>query len=65
MIGHDLKAFWSVLIVVAYSIALFWLGSYVERRSLNQSLAFQNFQLLEENAKANDEILRRLRDCGK
>lgn len=62
---NGMRVFWSVLIVVGYSIGLFWLGVYVERKSLNQSLAFQNYEFLQENAKVNDEILRRLRDCGR
>lgn len=65
MNGHGLQVFWSVTIVVGYSIGMFWLGSYVERKSLNQSLAFQNYQFLIENAKVNEEILRLLRDCRK
>ena len=61
----NFRIFWAILIVVGYSIGVFWLGSYVDRKSLNQSLAFQNYEFLQDNARANEEILSILRGCGR
>lgn len=64
MNGHGLQVFWSVTIVVGYSIGMFWLGAYVESNQHRVNIAHENRVLLLENAKANDEILKRLRSCN-
>jgi len=59
--GRVVRVFVAVMIVVAYSIGLFWLGTSVERRSLNNSLAGQNNALLKQNDEANTEFKERQR----
>lgn len=51
-----IRVFSAVAVVVAYSISLFWLGSSVERKSLNNSLAGQNNEILRRDMEFNTEF---------
>lgn len=54
-----IRVFSAVAMVVAYSISLFWIGTTVERRSLNNSLAGKNYDMLKKDGVFNDEFKER------
>lgn len=60
-IRNAVQLFAAVLVIVAYSIALFVIGTKFERTQLNSSIAERNRLYLEQNAKDNAELLQRQR----